>query len=96
MKLNDIRDLTKADVLAAMGLASKPSATERILGSLSIFGIGLLVGAGAALLLAPKSGEEMREDLGQRIRKLREEREELSESNAHSTVGSMSRDEIRT
>ena len=61
-RLNDLRGLSKADVLAAIGLATKPSATQRLLGSLSIFGIGLLVGAGTALLLAPKTGGELRED----------------------------------
>ena len=71
MKLSDIRDLNKADVLAAIGLASKPTTSERLLGTLSIFGVGLLVGAGAALLLAPKSGQDLREDMGDRFRKLR-------------------------
>jgi hypothetical protein len=67
MKLNDLRDFSKDDVLAALGLTSKPSTSERLLGGLSIFGVGLLVGAGAALLLAPKSGEALRADLGERF-----------------------------
>jgi gas vesicle protein len=71
MKLSDIRDLSKDDILSASGLTSKPSATERFLGGLGFFGIGLLVGAGAALLLAPKSGEDLREDLGDKLRELR-------------------------
>ena len=98
-RLSDLRGLSKADVLAAIGLATKPSASQRILGTLSIFGIGLLVGAGTALLLAPKTGGELREDLGQRFRKLREEREGQAGSTANSALGSMgglSRDEIRT
>lgn len=71
MKINDLRDLSKDDVLSALGLTSKPSTSERLLGALSIFGVGLLVGAGAALLLAPKSGEALRSDLGERFRNLR-------------------------
>ncbi len=71
MKLSDIRDLNKDDVLAALGLTSKPSTSEVILGRMSMFGLGLLVGVGAALLLAPKSGEDLREDLGNRLRDLR-------------------------
>ena len=55
-RLSDLRGLSKSDVLAAIGLASKRSASERILSSLSIFGVGLLVGGAAALLLAPKTG----------------------------------------
>jgi hypothetical protein len=68
MKLNDLREFSKDDVLSALGLTSKPSTSERLLGGLSIFGVGLLVGAGAALLLAPKSGKAFREDLGERFR----------------------------
>lgn len=73
MKIDDLRDLSKDDILSALGLVSKPSTTERLLGTLSIFGVGLLVGAGAALLLAPKSGEALRADLGERVRNLRPE-----------------------
>jgi hypothetical protein len=80
MKINDLRDLSKDDVLSALGLASKPSTSERLLGALSIFGVGMLVGAGAALLLAPKSGEALRADLGERFRNLRPEETESPEA----------------
>jgi YtxH-like protein len=73
MKINDLHDFSKDDVLAALGLTSKPSTSERLLGTLAIFGVGLLVGAGAALLLAPKSGEALRADLGERFRNVRPE-----------------------
>ena len=63
-----LRELSKEDILGALGPASKPSASDRLLGTLGIFGVGLLVGAGAALLLAPKSGKALREDLGERFR----------------------------
>jgi hypothetical protein len=76
MKINELRDFSKDDVLSALGLTSKPSTSERLLGALSIFGVGLLVGAGAALLLAPKSGEALRADLGDRLRNLRPEETE--------------------
>jgi hypothetical protein len=76
MKLNDLREFSKDDVLSALGLTSKPSTSERLLGGLSIFGVGLLVGAGAALLLAPKSGEALRADLGERFRPRRNEEAE--------------------
>ena len=73
MKISDVRDLDKDDILAALGLATKPSATDRLVGTLTVFGVGLLVGAGAALLLAPRSGQELRDTLGERLRKFREE-----------------------
>jgi len=80
MKMNDLRDLSKDDVLSALGLTSKPSTSDRLLGALTIFGVGLLVGAGAALLLAPKSGEALRADLGDRFRNLRPEDPESPEA----------------
>jgi hypothetical protein len=69
MKLSDISDLSKEDVLAALGLALKPTSSQRVIGALGAFGLGALVGAGVALLLAPSSGEDLRDDLGRRIRR---------------------------
>jgi len=63
MKLHDIRNLDKDDFLGLLGLESKHSFTNRLLGTLGTLGIGLLVGAGVALLLAPKAGGELRQDL---------------------------------
>jgi gas vesicle protein len=71
MKLSDLSDLSKDDILSALGLATKRSPSDQLWGTLGIFGVGLLVGAGAALLLAPKSGQGLREDLGERFRKAR-------------------------
>jgi hypothetical protein len=63
MKLQDIRNLDKDDFLGLLGLESKHSFTNRLFGTLGTFGIGLLVGAGVALLLAPKAGGDLRHDL---------------------------------
>ena len=102
MKISDLKDLNKDDILAALGLETKSGFTSRLLGTLGIFGAGLLVGAGAALLLAPKSGPEMREDLGQRFRKMRmgddgtlDEAAE-AEAAAAGMSSRMSREEVRT
>jgi hypothetical protein len=70
MKLSDISDLSKDDILSALGLATKPSSSQRVLGTLGLFGLGAIVGAGVALLLAPSSGENLRGDLGRRIRRV--------------------------
>jgi YtxH-like protein len=95
MKISDIRDLSKEDVLSALGLVNKPTGAQRVLGTLGILSIGLVVGAGAALLLAPQSGEDLRGDLGLRLRKLREENSDghraSKKDGAHS-----SREEVRT
>ena len=63
MKLQDIRNMDKDDFLGLIGLQSKHSVANRLLGTLGTFGIGLLVGAGVALLLAPKAGSDLRHDL---------------------------------
>ena len=63
MKLQDIKDMDKDDFLGILGLQTKHSFTNQLLGTLGTFGVGLLVGAGVALLLAPKAGTELRHDL---------------------------------
>jgi hypothetical protein len=40
--------------------------SETVLPALAIFGAGLLVGAGIALMTTPKSGRELRDDLSRR------------------------------
>ena len=72
MKLQDIKDMTKGDVLSAIGLASKPSTGQWLAGTLSIWALGVVVGAAAALLLAPRSGRELRDDLTDRVKTLRD------------------------
>jgi hypothetical protein len=67
MKLQDITDFDKDDFLGLLGLQTKHPMTHRMLGTLGTFGIGLLVGAGVALLLAPKPGSELRQDLRSKL-----------------------------
>lgn len=52
---------------------------EKSSGGLGGFFLGLLIGAGAALLLAPQSGEETREVLRARGRKLRDDAQAKAE-----------------
>jgi len=79
MKLQDVKNLEKDDVLAMLGLQARESGTARLLGALGTFGVGILVGAGVALLLAPKAGRELRHDIGRKLRR--------GESNGDSTLG---------
>src|SRR5580765_1365360 len=67
--LRKLKDMDKDDLLELMGLETKPSTAGWLAGVLGTFGIGMLVGAGVALMLAPKSGRELREDLRDRLRK---------------------------
>jgi YtxH-like protein len=78
MKLQDVKNLEKDDVLAMLGLQARESDTARLLGALGTFGVGILVGAGVALLLAPKAGRELRHDIGRKLKR--------GESNGDGTI----------
>jgi hypothetical protein len=72
MKLRDITDLDKEDILGALGLQTKSSTAGWVLGTLGLFGLGMVIGAGVALMVAPKPGAELRRDLEGRLRNVRE------------------------
>jgi hypothetical protein len=72
MKFRDITDLDKDDILGAMGLQTKTSTAGWIFGTLGLFGLGMIIGAGVALMVAPKPGAELRRDLEGRLRNVRE------------------------
>jgi hypothetical protein len=61
------RDYSDA-ALSAIGLQPRRTATDYLLPVVGIFGVGLLVGAGLGLMLAPKRGSELRGDIGRRVR----------------------------
>ena len=69
MKLQDITNMEKDDVLGMLGLEARRSHGSRLLTTLGTFGIGLLVGAGVGLLLAPKTGSALRQDLRAKLRR---------------------------
>ncbi len=61
------------DVIRALGLQQyRPRSNNEMVPSLALFGAGLLVGAGLALLLAPTSGRELREEITDRAGELRD------------------------
>jgi hypothetical protein len=70
MNLTDVTDLKSEDLLAATGLATRQTVAARLLSFAGAFATGAFVGGVAALLLAPKSGRGLREDLGDRIRSI--------------------------
>lgn len=69
MTLKELRNLDKDDILEMLGLETKQSTGAWVAGTLGTFGVGLLVGAGIALMLAPKAGRELREDLRDKLRR---------------------------
>ncbi len=56
------------DSLLAMGLRRRRSLVEEIALPVACFVAGAAVGSGLALFLAPSSGEDLRSDLGGRLR----------------------------
>ncbi len=70
--LKYLQDIDRDDVLEAVGLQER-SPWGTAFGSIGIFALGCLVGAGIGLAFAPKAGTEFRNDLGERIRKKADE-----------------------
>ncbi len=62
-RLDAMRGLSSEDILAALGLQRKQSPLDALFPAIGIFAAGLAVGTGVALLLAPKSGREMRREI---------------------------------
>jgi hypothetical protein len=63
--------LNREDVLEALGLSGRTFG-DWVFPSLIGFGAGALIGAGCALLLAPRTGAELRGDLLERGRRIAE------------------------
>jgi gas vesicle protein len=82
MTMKDLRNLDKDDILEMLGLETRQSTGAWLAGSLGTFGVGLLVGAGIALMLAPKPGRELREDLRDRLRRMPNDRSDLPNGEA--------------
>ena len=64
MNLKDLKNLDKDEILGLLELETKQTTVSWMAGALGTFSLGLLVGAGVALMLAPKPGRELRGDIG--------------------------------
>jgi len=60
------------DVVHYLQRNRSASPPDILLPGLALFGTGLLVGAGLALLFAPATGQDLRHDIGERIGDLTE------------------------
>jgi hypothetical protein len=65
--VNDLKKMDKDDVLNLLGLETRKGPTDLLLPTLGAFSVGLLLGAGLGLLMAPKAGSELRNDLRTRL-----------------------------
>jgi hypothetical protein len=70
-RLHSARGLGTGDVLAALGLERRRTPIDIVIPAAGLFFAGLMVGAGVALLVAPKSGSETRRELKGRATNLR-------------------------
>jgi hypothetical protein len=65
--LKALRNMDKDDLLNLVGLETRRTTADWLVPTLTAFSVGVLVGAGIGLMLAPKSGSELREDLRNRM-----------------------------
>jgi hypothetical protein len=65
--LKDLKKMDKDDLLNLIGLETRKDATDNLLPALGAFTVGVLLGVGVGLMLAPKPGNELRSDLRNRI-----------------------------
>ncbi len=63
-------NMNRDDILASLGLQTRRSAAGYVLPAIGMFGVGILTGAGLGLLFAPRTGREMRRELGTRMNDL--------------------------
>jgi hypothetical protein len=71
LSLRDLKRLDRDDLLELVGL-QRAGTNDWIAPALTALGVGLLVGAGLGLLLAPKPGVDLRQDLRERLREAKE------------------------
>ncbi|MCY1015158.1 YtxH domain-containing protein [Pyxidicoccus sp. MSG2] len=67
VNLNTLKKMDKDDLLNLIGLETRRDTADTLLPVLGAFAAGILVGAGLGLLLAPKPGNQLRDDLKQRL-----------------------------
>lgn len=62
-KVSSMRNLSGDDLMAALGMERRRSWVETLGSHAAILVTGMLLGAGIALLLAPKSGRALRQEM---------------------------------
>ena len=69
MKIEDILAAlpSREDIASAVGLEARSSTSGDMLAAFAIFGTGMILGAGLALLFAPKAGHEIRHDIAEKV-----------------------------
>jgi hypothetical protein len=75
MKIEDILAAlpSKEDIASAVGFESRSSTAGDMVAAFGIFGAGIALGAGLALLFAPKAGHEIRHDIAEKVGEMGEQ-----------------------
>jgi gas vesicle protein len=71
-KLMWLADVAGDDILDAVGLQRKHSAAATLLPIVGVFGMGMIVGGGLALVFAPKKGDELRRDIKDKANEIKD------------------------
>jgi len=79
-KARSMRDFSTDDILSALGLQRQRSAFDIAMPTTLAFVAGAAAGAGIALLLAPKTGREMRQDISNKASELSSRASEFTKS----------------
>ena len=61
-------DVDQEDLLDLIGLERSRSTGDKLVPALALFGAGVLVGVGLGMMLAPRPGRELRDDLRARLK----------------------------
>lgn len=67
MNMDNIRNMDKDDLLNVFGLETRRNPVDYLVPALALFGVGVLVGTGVGLLVAPRPGKELRQDIAHRL-----------------------------
>ena len=67
MNLENLKNLEKDDFLNLLGLETKRNPVDYMVPALALFGVGVIVGTGIGLLVAPRPGRELRHDIAQKL-----------------------------
>jgi hypothetical protein len=70
-------DITADAILEKLGLQRQTSSADVVVPVVGAFLVGGLIGAGLALLFAPKAGAELRRDLGERVDEVLEGKDDV-------------------
>ena len=62
---------SRDDIIRALNLMPARGVTDQLAPAIGIFTVGVMLGVGLAMLLAPKTGAEMRQAISERVSSFR-------------------------